>query len=67
MTTPEYEKLAEPRGSQPIEAANLSVVSEQSASPEVARLYAQFRETFGRPQIPAFCSALRRIRRCWST
>jgi uncharacterized peroxidase-related enzyme len=52
MTTPEYQKLAERGGSQPIEAANLAVVSEQNASPEVARLYAQFREDFGRPQIP---------------
>jgi uncharacterized peroxidase-related enzyme len=52
MTTPEYQKLAERGGPQPIEAANLAVVSEQNASPEVARLYAQFRENFGRPQIP---------------
>ena len=52
MTTPEYQKLAERGDSQPIEVANLSVVSEQNASPEVALLYARFRENFGRPQIP---------------
>jgi uncharacterized peroxidase-related enzyme len=52
MTIPEYQKLAERGGLQPVEAANLAVVSEQNASPEVAQLYAQFRENFGRPQIP---------------
>jgi uncharacterized peroxidase-related enzyme len=52
MTTPEYQRLAERGGSQQTEAANLPVVTEQNASPEVARLYAQFREDFGRPQIP---------------
>lgn len=52
MTTPEYQKLAEVGGSQPITAANLPLVSEQDASTDVERLYAQFREDFGRPQIP---------------
>ena len=52
MTTPEYEKLAARVDSQPVEAANLAVVAEQNASPEVTRLYAKFREDFGRPQIP---------------
>ena len=52
MTAPEYEKLAERGGSQPIEAANLAVVTEQNASPEVTRLYAKFRKDFGRPQVP---------------
>jgi uncharacterized peroxidase-related enzyme len=53
MNTPEYEVLADRRaGSPPIEAANLPLVSENSASPEVARLYAQFRSRFGLPQVP---------------
>ena len=52
MTAPEYEERAERQGALQIAAANLRVVSEQSASPAVARLYAQFREDFGRPQIP---------------
>ena len=52
MTTPEYEKLAALGKSQPVEAANLPVVAEQYASPEVTRLYAKFRGDFGRPQIP---------------
>jgi uncharacterized peroxidase-related enzyme len=52
MTAPEYEKLAERGSSQPIAAANLPVVNEQNASPEVVRLYAQFRKDFGRPQVP---------------
>jgi uncharacterized peroxidase-related enzyme len=43
-----------------MEARNLSLVSEQNASPEVARLYAQYREHFGRPQIPG-------IVRCFAT
>jgi uncharacterized peroxidase-related enzyme len=52
MTTPEYQKPTEAVAVRPIEATNLPVVSEQSAPPEVARLYAQFRNDFGRPQIP---------------
>ena len=52
MTTPEYEKLAARGNSQPVEAANLPVIVEENASPEVTRLYAKFREVFGRPQIP---------------
>jgi uncharacterized peroxidase-related enzyme len=52
MTTPEDQRSAQRRGSQPIEAANLPVVTEQNASPEVVRLYAQFRNDFGRPQVP---------------
>jgi len=52
MTTPEHRKLAEHENSQPVKAANLPVVSEEKASPQVAGLYARFREHFGRPQIP---------------
>jgi uncharacterized peroxidase-related enzyme len=32
--------------------ANLDVVDEANASPEIKRLYKQFREDFGRPQVP---------------
>jgi uncharacterized peroxidase-related enzyme len=60
MTTPEYQKLAEEPGSRPMKAANLAVVAEQEASPEVARLYAQFRRDFGRPQVPG-------ILKCFAT
>jgi hypothetical protein len=52
MATPDYQLLANRTASQPVEARNLSVVSENAASPEVKRLYARFRETFGRPQVP---------------
>jgi len=52
MSTPEYRKLAEREDLQPIKAANLPLVSEEKASPEVASLYTRFREHFGRPQIP---------------
>jgi uncharacterized peroxidase-related enzyme len=31
---------------------NLPVIAEADASPEVAKLYAQFREIFGRPRVP---------------
>ncbi len=43
-----------PRREEPpaIQAANLDVVNEANASPEVKRLYQQFREDFGRPQVP---------------
>jgi uncharacterized peroxidase-related enzyme len=36
----------------PIQAANLDVVREANASPKIKRLYQQFREDFGRPQVP---------------
>ena len=52
MSTPEYQKLAESGDSRPIKAANLPAIGEDKASPEVALLYAHFRENFGRPQIP---------------
>lgn len=38
--------------SQQIQASNLPVVEERNASPEVQRLYQQFREDFNRPQVP---------------
>jgi len=52
MTAPEYQKSPENGGSRPTKAANLPVIAEQTASPEVMRLYAQFRRDFGRPQVP---------------
>jgi uncharacterized peroxidase-related enzyme len=52
MTTPEYQKLAETVGSQPVMAANLPVISEDKASPEIAQLYAQYRVNFGRSRVP---------------
>jgi uncharacterized peroxidase-related enzyme len=52
MKTPEYEQLAQPKDSQHIHAANLPVVDEDTAPPEIKRLYQQFREDFGRPQVP---------------
>ena len=60
MSKPEPLKVAEKGGSQPVTAANLPVVTEQNASPEVTRLYAKFREDFGRPQIPG-------ILKCFAT
>ncbi len=60
MTIPEYQRLAESGASRPIESANLPVVTEQTASPEVARLYAQFRKDFDRPQVPG-------ILKCFAT
>ncbi len=35
-----------------MQATNLHVVNEASASAEIKRLYQQFREDFGRPQVP---------------
>ena len=35
---------------------NLPVIGEADASPEVAKLYTQFRETFGRPKVPGILS-----------
>ena len=42
------------------EARNLPVIEEGDAPPEVARLYGRFRESFGRPEVPA-------ILKCFAT
>ena len=52
MPLPEDQRLSEYETKAPIHATNLSVVSEAEASPEVMHLYAQFRTSFGRPEIP---------------
>jgi uncharacterized peroxidase-related enzyme len=52
MKTPENEQLAGRGDSQQIHAANLDVVNEDSAPPEIKGLYQQFREDFGRSQVP---------------
>ena len=52
MKPPEYEPLARPKDPHQIHAANLPVVDEGTAPPEIKRLYQQFREDFGRPQVP---------------
>jgi uncharacterized peroxidase-related enzyme len=53
MDTPEYKLLAQRTAiAPPTEAKNLPLISESSASPEVAALYAQFRVRFGAPQVP---------------
>jgi uncharacterized peroxidase-related enzyme len=52
MSAPENEQLSRQEDLQPIQGANLSVVDEADASPEVKRLYQQFRDVFGRPQVP---------------
>jgi uncharacterized peroxidase-related enzyme len=52
MTTVEDRKHAELEVPAPVQTANLPVVDEAHASPEVAQLYARFREMFGRPQVP---------------
>jgi uncharacterized peroxidase-related enzyme len=44
--------LQDEQGSQPFRATNLPIISECNAPPAVAALYAQFRSTFGRPQVP---------------
>ena len=52
MNIPENEQLAQRGDSKQIHPANLDVVNEDSASPEVKELYQQFREDFGRSQVP---------------
>ncbi len=52
MPLPEYQKLAEHGTRALVHATNLSVVSEAEAPPEVQHLYANFRTTFGRPEVP---------------
>ncbi len=52
MPLPEYQKLAENRPTTPIQATNLPLKDEADASREVKQLYEQFRQTFGRPEVP---------------
>jgi uncharacterized peroxidase-related enzyme len=52
MPPPEFRDLPEQGAKAHLRATNLSVVSEAEASPEVKHLYAQFRTTFGRPEVP---------------
>jgi uncharacterized peroxidase-related enzyme len=52
MTTFENQQPEQPEYSDPIHASNLDVVCEKNASPEIQNLYQQFREDFGRPQVP---------------
>ncbi|RXH54603.1 carboxymuconolactone decarboxylase family protein [Granulicella sibirica] len=52
MTTPEYELLNQQAHTPRIHAANLPIVREDSAPPEVAPLYARFRSHFNRPTVP---------------
>ncbi|WP_158944431.1 carboxymuconolactone decarboxylase family protein [Granulicella sp. S190] len=52
MKTPEDEQPAQRSDFEQIQAANLPVVKEGSATPEVQRLYQQFRAEFDRPQVP---------------
>jgi uncharacterized peroxidase-related enzyme len=44
----------------PLQSANLPVVNEDDAPPEVERLYTRFRADFGRPRVPG-------ILRCFAT
>jgi uncharacterized peroxidase-related enzyme len=52
MPVPEYQSLAEHGTREPIRATNLPVVNEADAPDEVKHLYARFRTTFGRPEVP---------------
>jgi uncharacterized peroxidase-related enzyme len=52
MQTSTGEQIEERRPHGEIEAKNLPVVNEDSASPEVKQLYQQFREDFGRAEVP---------------
>jgi uncharacterized peroxidase-related enzyme len=49
---PEYQSLAERGSTVPIRATNLPVINEADAPDEVTQLYARFRTTFGRPDVP---------------
>lgn len=52
MALPEYERLAKRAGSEALHARNLATVAEDTASPEVKRLYQRFRDEFGRLEVP---------------
>jgi uncharacterized peroxidase-related enzyme len=52
MKIREMQQSARPGNSEQIRASNLDVVHEDTASTEVKELYQQFRQDFGRPQVP---------------
>lgn len=52
MPVPEYQRPADQGDKAPIRATNLSVINEAEASDQVKQLYAQFRTTFDRPEVP---------------
>lgn len=52
MTTPEYELLNASQIVPEVDAANLPIVSEDEAPPEVKALYRRFRTRFGRSRVP---------------
>lgn len=60
MSTPEHQYSTSRGDSQSTHAANLPVVEEHGASPEVQSLYKQFREDFDRPHVPG-------ILKCFAT
>ena len=61
MSVPEYQQLASlGRPASPAGSANLPIVEEDQASPEVAALYQHFRQHFGRPAVPG-------ILKCFAT
>jgi len=61
LSVPEYEQLARlGRPASPAGSANLPIVEEDQASPEVAALYQHFRQHFGRPAVPG-------ILKCFAT
>ena len=61
MTPPAYEPSAHQQGVSPtLSAANLPLIQEETASPEVNRLFTKFRQDFGRPHVPG-------ILRCFAT
>jgi uncharacterized peroxidase-related enzyme len=57
---PEEQNPAEREDVAPVRMPNLPVIGEADAPAEVARLYAHFRENFGRPQVPG-------ILKCFAT
>ena len=60
MPPNEERKLQERGDLAPVRAANLAVIEETDAPPEVDRLYAQFRENFARAHVPG-------ILKCFAT
>ena len=57
---PEDRNAAEREDVAPVREPNLPVIGEADAQPEVGRLYAHFRENFGRPHVPG-------ILKCFAT
>jgi len=66
MVTPEYQQLAERESSAPVQAANLSVVDEADASPEVQSFMPNFARRSDGHRYQESCNVSQHTLCCWN-